>query len=394
MNATAAISIFLATTLCLSGCTKKTVTPNQAAALKISAAGESCTKTADCDGTLRCVGKTCVANAPQTMTAATKVAPPAVKQAPDGATLPPKATSTSETQSSQTSLPSEAPPVRRKDSSKAIRSAREHNRLGLKSRQHGDNTAARMHYLNALHAAPSYAPARYNLACEYALEGRHSAALTELENLLKQGGFTARRFVAQALVDEDFASIVKDSRFIAVQDKIALKKKRRVLAQVCLQRWRHNSLLHPTKGFVTFANYYDGYEGCHITSKELVHQETDKNRGRKSLLSHLGQVCDIWKAKNDDSPDDDLFRYRRPPDADDDPWNVDPRLTQSKSNLVCATQAFGGCNGDIYEVCFARSEGYWYVAVLLSYPVQGCESLTRPAIRAVMRDARRLFSTP
>lgn len=57
------VSICLATAVCWAGCSKKSAPMNEAAAVKKSATGESCARSSDCDGTLRCVANTCVAAA-------------------------------------------------------------------------------------------------------------------------------------------------------------------------------------------------------------------------------------------------------------------------------------------------------------------------------------------
>ena len=81
------------------------------------------------------------------------------------------------------------------------------NDQGLAARKAGDHKAALAAYEKAVQTNPDNVWARYNYACELALAGKKKEALAELTVLYKAGTSDAKRALAAARKDSDFASI-------------------------------------------------------------------------------------------------------------------------------------------------------------------------------------------
>jgi hypothetical protein len=87
------------------------------------------------------------------------------------------------------------------------------NEAGLKARKAGDHDKALAFYADALTHNPDNVWARYNYACELALLGRGRDALVELTTLYKMDTADARKALAAARKDSDFASIRDSGQF-------------------------------------------------------------------------------------------------------------------------------------------------------------------------------------
>ncbi len=87
------------------------------------------------------------------------------------------------------------------------------NEAGLKARKAGDHEKALAFYAEALGHNPDNVWARYNYACELALLGRGREALVELTTLYKMDTADARKALAAARKDSDFASIRDSGQF-------------------------------------------------------------------------------------------------------------------------------------------------------------------------------------
>jgi tetratricopeptide (TPR) repeat protein len=87
------------------------------------------------------------------------------------------------------------------------------NEDGLAARKRGNHEGAIAFYEKALKADPNHVWARYNYACELALAKRSKEALTELTTLYKLGTNDAKKALAAARKDSDFASIKDTGQF-------------------------------------------------------------------------------------------------------------------------------------------------------------------------------------
>jgi len=87
------------------------------------------------------------------------------------------------------------------------------NEAGLKARKADDHDKALALYAEALTHNADNVWARYNFACELALLGRGREALVELTTLYKMDTPDARRALAAARKDSDFASIRDSGQF-------------------------------------------------------------------------------------------------------------------------------------------------------------------------------------
>lgn len=87
------------------------------------------------------------------------------------------------------------------------------NEDGLALRKKGDHAGALKVYEQAVAADPGHVWARYNYACELALAGRDRDALAQLTKLYKLGTADAKKALAAARSDSDFASIKDTGQF-------------------------------------------------------------------------------------------------------------------------------------------------------------------------------------
>ena len=128
--------------------------------------------------------------------------------------------------------------------------ARKRNLAGLAARRRGDHAAARAAYEAALAADPSYVWARYNLACEDALQGDRAAAVARLLQLHQMAVPEARRALAKVARDPDFASIRDDPTVAALLQTYAPNTGRLLARQLCAAPYRALALVHPRAGVV------------------------------------------------------------------------------------------------------------------------------------------------
>ena len=178
----------------------------------------------------------------------------------------------------------------------AISKAREFNRNGLAARAAGDANAARSAYEEALKHSPRLAPARYNLACEFAREPSRASrdrAIGELETLLMIGSKEARAFVARARFDADFACVRMDPRFAAVQAAIRFDPADIVGRQLCKDPARVADLIDADAG-ISVHEHIQSAEHSRLDrdydGQLLGKQAFDK--AVKFAISNTGRECE------------------------------------------------------------------------------------------------------
>ncbi len=129
--------------------------------------------------------------------------------------------------------------------------ARALNREGIAARARGDALGARGAYAEAVRLSPHLAPARYNLACEFARDASgsgHDEAIAQLESLFVLGSKEARAFAARARFDADFECLRSDPRFVAMQASIRFDPRQRSSAQLCDDPARIADLVDAARG--------------------------------------------------------------------------------------------------------------------------------------------------
>lgn len=92
------------------------------------------------------------------------------------------------------------------------------NDLGFAARQRGDRPTAIKYYSEAVLLDPRFELAVYNLACEYALSGKHDLALELLGHLRNLRTPSAKKALAKAKSDPDFKSLKEGAAFRAITD--------------------------------------------------------------------------------------------------------------------------------------------------------------------------------
>jgi hypothetical protein len=103
----------------------------------------------------------------------------------------------------------------------SLRKAKRLNKKGFRARKNGNNAEALALYREAVEASPSYGRARFNLACELALDGQTSAAIAELTILYRSGGKGDHHYLAAATADEDLHSLWALPAFLSLVDGLA-----------------------------------------------------------------------------------------------------------------------------------------------------------------------------
>ncbi|MCA9561846.1 MAG: LytR C-terminal domain-containing protein [Myxococcales bacterium] len=98
-------------------------------------------------------------------------------------------------------------------SSRARRRADSKNEDGLDEYRDGDYAAAVRDFESALESDPWHVFAKYNLACNLALLGRHEEALQHLDELSRWDISASSERMARARVDEDFESLRDNQEF-------------------------------------------------------------------------------------------------------------------------------------------------------------------------------------
>lgn len=97
------------------------------------------------------------------------------------------------------------------------------NRRGLAARRAGSHVKALRWYSSAIEADPSYAWARFNAACELALQGDSKAALHHLLVLKRLDTPDAREALSNASSDDDLQSLHNDPTFRLIAQMPALR---------------------------------------------------------------------------------------------------------------------------------------------------------------------------
>lgn len=104
----------------------------------------------------------------------------------------------------------------------AHKQATEANRAGFRAYRKGDLAGAAAEYERAVRSHPGHALARYNLACVWARQAQADRAIAALRELREAGCPTCLARVAGAPVDEDWASLKTDPRFVAVTQGVVV----------------------------------------------------------------------------------------------------------------------------------------------------------------------------
>lgn len=230
-------------------------------------------------------------------------------------------------------------------------SAKALNKQGLAARGAGDGAQAMALYRKAVAADPKYAAARYNLACEEARAGQKDAALTDLEALMKLRT-AGRRFVAAAREDADFATVLAEPRFMALQRTFDIDASKPILSQLCADPARLISVVDKDAGLIAWTDITDvpDESGGTVGAQRL---RGGKARAAAANLLQPGVFCTeggrVGKA------DDGCDRWR------------DKILTPAKDGgLVCIEQPGCGEWSSNYGLCFGQKKDGRWALVLVS----------------------------
>lgn len=243
-----------------------------------------------------------------------------------------------------------------------LAAARARNREGLARRAAGDAPGALAAYEEALTLSPRYVPARYNRACELArLGGEHvSAALDELETLLRLGTKDARLFVARGRFDADFDAVREEPRFEAITGSVAFDPAAAFGRQFCRDPGRVGSLIDLDRGFQLYVETETAHEDgvtldiyAHVTGKEAYDQ----------AIRTVGEVASYVCDPNIEYPGN-LGTFR---------------LARAGGATKCLTLRGEAEWTSQFELCLVQHDGTWRLASVAEWP-------DGPIDERVMRD--------
>jgi hypothetical protein len=216
--------------------------------------------------------------------------------------------------------------------------AKIYNKKGLESRKLGYNNEALKYYQDAVLYDPSYVPARYNLACEFALNGDKNIALQELDNLIKINTEESIWFVIHSAHDEDFILMWNDAELQKIWNQFSNNSQIGWVEEICQNENTIKNYIHPQKGFY----YYNDLNGI----KNNINNLQDLN----SLIFEPT----IWCKNNHYTYENGCHLYQS-----------DIVLNQQKRNTVCLTRR--GC--DVHKFsetfCFFNYKSKWYISSFL-----------------------------
>lgn len=239
------------------------------------------------------------------------------------------------------------------DTPAAIATAKKLNSQGLEARRGKNHALALQKYQAAVNAAPGYAPARFNLACELALEGDSDAALNEIEFLSQLNTESAKRFIAVAPLDSDLNTIQKHPRFLKIQTLHRLKPDMPILAQLCSEPWRVKALVHPEKGLhQLIEKEAPPVDDANAEGVAVLRHIRNKRRAQEALRKHLSTVCDLLKDNEGQTHE----------------FTKDKPLGVLENKMECAGVELAGEWGAVYEICFVEADGLILVTAILEYP--------------------------
>ncbi len=377
--------LVIATGLGATACGKE-----QAPAVRLSGAGESCLRTADCETPLTCVASVCTSKAESTSArddsqlsevleiarvfeeaqraeqaqapsaaAPTNTPNAAVPAQAAGAVVPTQPTENPAPLPNGYVVPTAASAKERAVLFPVGDPARSRklNTEGLRLRKLGKHKEALASYIAAYKASPANEAARYKAACEAALsENPEARALVVpiLETLLRQGTREARVFVAEARFDPDFKAVADNPNFWALVDSVAIDPSEPLGVQLCADPARVASLLDVKRGLVTHVERESARSDVRVPPPKTTHVT-----GRETLAAALS----FLKEAASSMCEPDLQEVA----GDSALLNARLGLLGDK-DVSCLSFATEIEWSSEYRVCLVRHDGAWRLAALAEVP--------------------------